>query len=507
MIEQSVYFILDVVKRLSVFLLSVVIASASIFSSGKAPYDFTLYKTADNSVMGVKGDKLGLDITGYGFLGSSNKRGVYFRIGLQTPFDTILGYLNSIPDRLSSPAKDDNKGEESGDAAGKDPAESMDSSHNSDMAANGIDALPSVENSISGESSPGSFDSLIGKDEALPEISNDILESNNSINNKVDVIIPDLTSPLPGANTSGENVSDKTIPVSIPSLPDTSGENITVPGIDSAFPDTSSENIAVPGIDSTLPDTSSENITVPGIDYALPDTSSENITAPGVASPLPDTSADVPQNKDELPPIKQDTGVSNEGESEGDGKSPIGSSEEIEPAGDEKVVKAKAKNDSFNKEWRLLLTIGPAYRSFMGEDAMAYLGYGVSIDMGHRQELEKDTKYTITSTYMILGADADMGLRYTVRGRTSIRVGVHFTVSLIGVKYQSVFSSSSKELSHDMNIYGYSLGKKGIFETLNAKGYIMLATAFNGKKATAAYNYSNTTVKLGGGTITEASGV
>ena len=51
--------------------------------------------------MGVKEDKLGLDITGYMFIGEGNTEGLYFRIGVQTPFDTILGYLNLFNDYIS----------------------------------------------------------------------------------------------------------------------------------------------------------------------------------------------------------------------------------------------------------------------------------------------------------------------------------------------------------------------------------------------------------------------
>ena len=70
-------------------------------SSKASSYDLTIYKTADNSVMGVKEDKLGLDITGYMFIGEGNTEGLYFRIGVQTPFDTILGYLNLFNDYIS----------------------------------------------------------------------------------------------------------------------------------------------------------------------------------------------------------------------------------------------------------------------------------------------------------------------------------------------------------------------------------------------------------------------
>ena len=396
------------VKRLTVLFLSVILALAFVSAGDKASYDFTIYKTADNSVMGVKGDKLGLDLTGYGFVGTNNNNGIYFRIGLQTPFDTILGYLNIFPNKVSQADKEEN------------PAPDNDKEMEENVTnANDATELTSPsfsENTVS-LSSPPSLDSDI-----IPPLSNDSASS------------PDNTLPEISIDIPKDSISDK------------KQDDLPTPG---DFPEFSDEN----------------------------------------------------KTEDNGKNSSVGTAPSTEEENE---KTPIGTTNEIDSSDDGQVVKAKTKNDTFDKEWRLLLTAGPAYRSFLGDDAMVYLGYGASIDMGHRQEVERDTKNTNISTYAILGADADMGLRYTVRGRTSIRVGVHFTVSLIGVKYQSVFSSSNMEISHNLDIYGYALGKRGIFETLSGKGYVMLASAFNGKKAFTVYNYSNSTNKIGAGILVEA---
>ena len=97
-------------------------------------------------------------------------------------------------------------------------------------------------------------------------------------------------------------------------------------------------------------------------------------------------------------------------------------------------------------------------------------------------------------------------MRYNLRDSSSIRVGVHFTASLIGVKSQTVLNTQEEEISTNIDIYGYSLSKRGIFETLRGKGYIMLATALGFRK-NVTYNYSNTTDKIGGGTITVTQNV
>ena len=116
-------------------------------------------------------------------------------------------------------------------------------------------------------------------------------------------------------------------------------------------------------------------------------------------------------------------------------------------------------------------------------------------------EVEKDTKYSVTTSYSVLGADLDFGMRYTLKTNTTIRVGVHFTASLLGARWQTVMNTREEQIFSNLDIYGYALSEKGIFETLNGKGYIMLAATFGDKRKTT-YNYSNTASKIGGGTIT-----
>ena len=62
-------------------------------------------------------------------------------------------------------------------------------------------------------------------------------------------------------------------------------------------------------------------------------------------------------------------------------------------------------------------------------------------------------------------------------------------------------NTREEQIFSNLDIYGYALSEKGIFETLNGKGYIMLAATFGDKRKTT-YNYFITTSKIGGGTIT-----
>ena len=105
---QSVLYYTDRVRKKLVLLLAVILLIYFPLSSKASSYDLTIYKTADNSVMGVKEDKLGLDITGYMFIGEDSTEGLYFRVGVQTPFDTILGYLNLFKNDVSTSGDKDN---------------------------------------------------------------------------------------------------------------------------------------------------------------------------------------------------------------------------------------------------------------------------------------------------------------------------------------------------------------------------------------------------------------
>lgn len=430
---QSVLYYTDRVRKKLVLLLAVILLIYFPLSSKASSYDLTIYKTADNSVMGVKEDKLGLDITGYMFIGEDSTEGLYFRVGVQTPFDTILGYLNLFKNDVSTSGDKDNTGSSE------------------------------KENEINKEETV--LDDAALSDDTLTSLP-DTLTS--SLANPIESVIID-TSESPIINIPESPIIDKN-----------NSPIIDITGKDESTSDQES-NIKK---DTTLEAPILDNLTKndsPLNQEMMKDTTLEE-----------DSSSEVVEEPDKKEETKEEIDV-------GEGKATIDS-----PQGT--AIKGSATKNSFNKEWRLLFTFGPANRRFMGESAIVYLGYGLSGDIGHKVEVEKDTSFTINTSYAVLGADLDFGMRYNLRDSSSIRVGVHFTASLIGVKSQTVLNTQEEEISTNIDIYGYSLSKRGIFETLRGKGYIMLATALGFRK-NVTYNYSNTTDKIGGGTITVTQNV
>lgn len=486
---QNVLYYNKIVKKFVILLLFLVfLAHFSLFAA-RSSYDFTIYKTADNSVMGVSGDKLGLDVTGYFFFGSNSTNGGYFRFGVQTPFDTILGYLNLLDEKGISKKEEeeisDNKEQipPVDNDMGEDtifPPENTGESGN-DFPLDSID-IPTIN--------PPSLD-----DPTLNPIEENILppslDNNSDSGIKVDVppiIIDDISHDSISLPENDSNIflnQEEEITVSSPNLDEIIN---TSPSFDLDNINIDSSNI----FDSVISMDQSNDLPAMDIDSILPNTGNDilDITLGETIDSITDINDS--SNNDYLPP-NSEINTSNDitmdnGESE------------LNPPQQNTVVKASTRNDSFKKEWRMLFTLGPAKRRFMGEKAMVYLGYGLSGDIGHRVELEKDTKLSVISSYAILGADLDFGMRYNIENNTTIRVGAHFTTSLIGVMMQSKFDTNHNIVYKNLDIYGYSLTGKGIFETLQARGYIMLAVSF-GYKNNSFYNYSNNTSDLGGGII------
>ena len=86
-------------------ILSSVSLGASVFPLPS--YDFTFYTTADETLTSFTKEKVGIDITGYGFVGRNSARGIYIRIGIQTPFETLLKIKeNLFSGRKSSQTKE-----------------------------------------------------------------------------------------------------------------------------------------------------------------------------------------------------------------------------------------------------------------------------------------------------------------------------------------------------------------------------------------------------------------
>ena len=88
-------------KRL-ILILFIFIIAIPIYSGVFPAYDFTLYKTVQDSIAIINGERFGFDFSGYGYLGDSMTSGIYLRLGIQTPYKTILDIVGKSLSLLSS---------------------------------------------------------------------------------------------------------------------------------------------------------------------------------------------------------------------------------------------------------------------------------------------------------------------------------------------------------------------------------------------------------------------
>lgn len=64
---------------------------ASVFSG----YDFTFFKSVSDSIAVVDSEKVGIDYTGYGYLGDMTS-GIFLRLGIQSPYTTLLAPFEDL---------------------------------------------------------------------------------------------------------------------------------------------------------------------------------------------------------------------------------------------------------------------------------------------------------------------------------------------------------------------------------------------------------------------------
>ena len=288
--------------------------SGAIFSG----YDFTFFPTVSDSLMSTEGDNLGVDYTGYGFIGQEAKTGIYLRIGLQAPYSSLISII-SPPDMVSVPA------------AGGD-----------------------------GETVPSPGTPETGLPDALP--SDPALPS--------EPVIPD-TPPSGTGSQPGQGESGGT---------------------------------AAPDIDED------------------PEDIEENLERSFIVS--------------------------------------------------------------FN--------IGPAFRKFIGDEAMWYLGLGLAFRLDYNDMSSSETQIQRTTMNMDFGFDADMDIRIDVAGQTTLRIGVHAQYTFFSLQI-----ASSTPRSNDagmMNNTSIAMVpnlflREGEMEPLSAQGYITLGHTFRPADTEIRYRY------------------
>ncbi len=98
-------------KKFLLILLLLCVTTNVAFSGIFSDYDFTFYKTISQSLQVFDSTKIGFDYTGFGFLGTKQRSGLFIRFGFQTPFsmpsssdEDTLNPDNSTTDATTPPS-------------------------------------------------------------------------------------------------------------------------------------------------------------------------------------------------------------------------------------------------------------------------------------------------------------------------------------------------------------------------------------------------------------------
>lgn len=82
---RFVYFI-SMKKKIALFYFLLIFSLSSAYSGVFTNYDFTFYRTISQTLSVFDANKIGFDYTGFGFVGKSQRTGLFVRFGFQTPF-------------------------------------------------------------------------------------------------------------------------------------------------------------------------------------------------------------------------------------------------------------------------------------------------------------------------------------------------------------------------------------------------------------------------------------
>ncbi len=232
--------------------------------------------------------------------------------------------------------------------------------------------------------------------------------------------------------------------------------------------------------------TETETTTTENNSYTLPiETTPSPVTTEPSIAPIEETFNVIPT----LTPVTEET-------VEETTSTPIEIDASVLPA---ETVSTK-KSSINSTKWKFLFSIGPAYRSTMGENAFVYAGFGLTTSTEISHKFSESGDYT-SSFFIILSSDIDLGFKvWLTNTRTSIRIGFHSITNVIGYSETKIFNEDNVITTDNIDLYGYLAGRYGFLGATKARGYIRLATTISDNRS-ATYNYSNTTQLIGKGRL------
>ena len=211
-------------------------------------------------------------------------------------------------------------------------------------------------------------------------------------------------------------------------------------------------------------------------------------------------------DQQELPEDSSQLPSADSGDTDSDGSDAIALPDDVALIDSNKSSQIKLSDEDANpdvkggREFVFSSTIGPAFRHFISNEVVWYMGLGISSKITE-STTGSNSNGIFTSFELNVGSDLDMGFRLDIASNTSLRIGVHVTTGLITYTNSS-FSDPNDNVVFSNEIKADIFTKVGEKSSTEASGYIGLAHVFK-PKVVQRYRYSNKTSILGGGTIYE----
>ena len=150
--ERKHFEYTDGVKKTVLVLILMSLLLLPSYALSFPAYDFTFYKTTDETLTSFNRNNVGLDVTGYGFVGEESAWGIYLRIGIQTPLKTLIKMKDDFLSGLFTNSKT-TKTEETETAVS--PEEYSPDAYDTSSSETTVPDTAAMETPVSGTSVPG----------------------------------------------------------------------------------------------------------------------------------------------------------------------------------------------------------------------------------------------------------------------------------------------------------------------------------------------------------------
>lgn len=161
----------------------------------------------------------------------------------------------------------------------------------------------------------------------------------------------------------------------------------------------------------------------------------------------------------------------------------------------------KESNKNRSLDYKFAFSIGPAFRKFIGDQALWYMGIGFTTAI---EGINSGSELVSTSQMNIkIGAEFDMGFRIDAakKKNTSLRIGIYGKVDLL--TFTSISKTTKESSTTEMKLIADIFTTIGDKRPTHTVGYVSLGHTFKSSEKETRYRYSTKYRTLNKGTVIE----